>query len=208
MTESTMPLYRVCRPPRDVTSEAALVSFARTVAVASIGFGYSPVAARWFRLDPDGSAWSHDRRAGRRPFDLTGVFELRAFTPTHELRWHNTTAQTGPAVIVGDGTAAAPDAPRRLAEEPYQRLLWGEIATHDQRGGWATLRDGRIGTLDVPVDAGRLGAAQSGPARVWLRAVEYVTEDDHGNVAVVDERLVDLVVNPEQPARPDREASA
>lgn len=203
MTGSKPQQYRVCQQLGTVTSHQALSAFARQVGTRSVGFTYSPVTARWFRLDPDGSAWGYDQHAGRQPLDLTGVFELRAFTQTHELRWCNTSAQTGPAVIVSDGDQAAPDTPRRLDEHAYQRLLWGTIESRDPIGDWVTLRDGRIGTLDVPVCD-----TAPGPGLVSLQAVEYVAEDEYGNVAVVDERLVDLVVTAGQPTSQAKEADA
>lgn len=74
-----------------------------------------------------------------------------------------------------------------LLDDPYHRLLWG--APVEWRDGWVTLADARIGTFTVPVDTPQLGP----DTRIWLRAVKYSSEDDHGNVAVIDERLAALV---------------
>ena len=158
-----------------LTARAALRRFAEEVAVPAVGFCYRPRDARWFRLTDDGAATGPDGE----PFDLTGAFELRAFTGDCELRWRNRTAGTGPAILVSDAPGAAP--------EPYHRLLWG--APVAWRDGWVTLADARTSTYTVPVDA-----PTGHHDRIWLRAVEYTAQDEHGNVAVVDERLVALVV--------------
>lgn len=160
---------------------AAVKAFAQTAQMA-VGFCYSPVRAQWFRIT-DGAAHGPNG-----PLDLTGVFELRAFNRDRELRWWNTSGGRGPAVVVTE-RAGDPDgdAPRRV-ERPYARLLWG---TREREltapAGWVRLLEGRIGTIEVP-----FAESVAAGGRVWLHAVEYVEEDEHGNVAVVDERLVGL----------------
>lgn len=159
-----------------LTAQAALRRFAEEVCAPAVGFCYRPRDARWFRLTGDGRPTGPDGEA----FDLTGAFELRAFTPDCELRWRNRAAGSGAAILVSDAPGGAP--------EPYHRLLWG--APVAWRDGWITLTDARIGTFSVPVDVPAPGRHD----RIWLRAVEYTDQDEHGNVAVVDERLVALVV--------------
>lgn len=182
----------------------ALRGFSTRIAGPAIGFCYRVTDARWFRLTPDGTAYGPDGQ----PMDLTGVFELRAFTTTHELRWLHHSAGYGQALLVSDapvpeaaaaaanhageaagGTTDKSTGPWRRDTE-YQRLLWGE-ADAPASDGWLRLRDTRIGILPVPVDG-----PTPVPARVWLRAVEYTQEDRYGNVTVVDERLTRLVVRP------------
>ncbi len=163
----------------------ALAAFAARVSGAAIGFSYRPVDARWFRLDADGTP----RGPNGEPVDLTGVSELRAFTDAYELRWHHSSAGNGTAILVSDAEAApAATGPWLHSEQPYERLLWG-TASEPPVDGWLSLHTARIGTLLVPID----GPVPL-PGRAWLRAVEYEAEDAHGNVAVVDERLVGLVV--------------
>lgn len=164
------------------TAQEALSAFATGGSGRdTVGFAYSSSAAPWFRLDADGTP----RAAQGNPLDLTGVFELRAFDADRELRWWHTGDGRGQArelTVQTIGVSGARPMPR-----PYQRLLWGVVTAAEQ--GWATLSEARIGSLEVPVP----GLAASG-GHVWLEAVEYVTEDAHGNVAVVDERLTGLVV--------------
>ncbi|MFY1651105.1 CRISPR-associated protein Csx19 [Solwaraspora sp. WMMB762] len=155
---------------------------------AGVGFCYRPADVRWFRFGVDGVPTGPDGAA----LDLTGVFELRAFTAAEELRWRHVSGGSGSATGVGgDG----------LAE--HGRLLWGTVVGPAPGAGWAALHDARIGVLHVPVD----GPAPADGHLVWLRVVEYVEEDRHGNVAVVDERLVGLTASPhpnaDQEEKPD-----
>lgn len=174
MSPHTSPQRRVTHWG-DLTATQALRRFTEEVAAPAIGFSYRPQDARWFRLATGGTPTGSDGG----PFDLTGVFELRAFTVELELRWRNHSGGVGAAIVVEDAPGAAPTS--------YHRLLWG--APVEWRDGWVTLADARIGTFTVPVDAPQ----PSHHTRIWLRAVEYSSEDEHGNVAVIDERLVALV---------------
>lgn len=154
----------------------------------AIGFCYSPQRARWFRLDAAGVPTDETGR----PIELTGVFELRAFTPQRELRWHHTANGRGPAVLVGDAAVTdeqpASDGPA-VHGQPYRRLLWG--VTHEpSNDGWLSLSAARIGTLPVPAETGLARV------RVWLEAVEYVAIDAHGNASIVDERMIGLTAEP------------
>lgn len=166
----------------------ALQSFAHDTG-PGIGFCYRPADVRWFRFDADGAPTGPDGTA----LDLTGVFEMRAFTTDTELRWRNTSAGTGTAVQVSDGATG-----QRLRHE---RLLWGVAVDPQPATGWVALHDARIGVLDVPVG----GSKPTHGHLVWLQVVEYLEEDQHGNVAVVDERLTGLVHRPQPAASEDKD---
>ncbi|MEU7616634.1 CRISPR-associated protein Csx19 [Micromonospora rifamycinica] len=162
------------------TADRALCAFVDGRS-AGIGFCYRPADARWFRFDADGVPRGADGTA----LDLTGVFELRAFTDDKELRWRNRSAGSGTAAVVcGPGLG------------PHERLLWGTVVGPAPGPGWVALHDARIGVLHVPVDIPAGGRAPADGDLVWLQVVEYVEEDRHGNAAVVDERLVGLVARP------------
>lgn len=164
------------------TAAEALTEFA-TQASEVIGFAYSPVDAPWFRLGADGVA----RDANGDPLVLTGVFELRAFSPDRELRWWNTSAGRGCVRVITDQAMRGQHTP--AANRTYRRLLWGTTKESTQDSAdWLTLFEPRIGDLSVPV-AGRVDKN----SQVWLEAVEYHDEDSHGNVAVTDERLIRLI---------------
>ncbi|MFV2124711.1 CRISPR-associated protein Csx19 [Micromonospora sp. LOL_013] len=180
-------VIRTVRPVDAGPAGAALAAFA--AGTSGVGFCYRPADVRWFRFASDGVARSDDGSA----LDLTGVFELRAFTGEAELRWLHDGGGTGTAHWIGesDTDRSRPGLPWRLQDKPYERLLWGAVVGERNDHGWVTLHDGRIGTLPVPVD----GPAPEG-SLVWLQAVEYAENDKHGNVAVVDERLVGLVARP------------
>lgn len=172
------------------TVAAALAAFGRTYRPV-IGFAYTPIAAPWFRLDMNGTP--RDARGG--DLDLSGVFELRAFTAAAELRWWNVPGQGGQERVLTDEVMAEQ---KLTTGDTYQRLLWGQVREPtDDTGrshkdirstdGWSALFEARIGWLWVPM-ADRVRAG----GRVAVEAVEYHREDEHGNVTVVDERLVGL----------------
>lgn len=181
-----LPLSRSYRVWEARTVDDALREFATTVSTPAIGFCYRPSDARWFRLGADGTVTG----PAATTFDLTAVFELRAFTGMHELRWLNESAGTGRGVLVSDdGSGVTPPT--------YHRLMWGAVV--DQSDGWATLSAARIGTIKVPVDSPTSLIGR----RIWLRAVEYEAEDEHGNVAVVDERITGLEAGPPEEGHDD-----
>lgn len=189
-----MTTLRAHRPLGILAPDEALATFARTAGAGAIGFCYSPAEARWFRLAVTGEA----RDDLGQLVDLGTVFEVRAFTADHELRWHRFSPESGSAVLVHEEPAAGaqagadPDgAPQRFDDAPYRRLLWG-TAHAPSADGWLSLSAARIGTLRVPVNS------SSTKARVWLEAVEYVARDTHGNASIVDERLVALVAEPDE----------
>lgn len=130
--------------------------------------------------------------------DLTEVFEARVFNEDAELRWLNEQDGTGRAVLLSDSalTVSALDKDASLwvldkqLEQTY--LLWGEGVEHAKAGlpaEWSRLTTARIGKLDVPLaNVGKSGLVQ-------LLAKEYLAVcDPHGNVAVVEERLLKLEV--------------
>jgi CRISPR-associated protein (TIGR03984 family) len=152
---------------------------------------YSPRRCFFARLGPDGTATG----AAGAPIDLREVYEVRAFHSEAELRWRNDPGRSRrhQTVILADrelGLALSPrpqPGVRGRLRQTY--LLWG--GGDDSAGlgaGWSRLSNRRIGSLDVP-----LGGVRPGQ-RVLLQAVEYLTEGEHGNVSVLDERLVGLEV--------------
>jgi len=180
------------------TAAQALTVFGTPHRSSVIGFAYSPVDAPWFRLGPNGEP----RDADNNVLDLTGFFELRAFDGEAELRWWNDSGGLGTARLITDQAMAG----RALVVgETYRRLLWGKVrAPIEPTERWLSLFDARIGNLRVPVD---------GPifpdSTVWLEAVEYLSEDNHGNVSAVDERLIRLVAEePETESVERRDESA
>jgi CRISPR-associated protein (TIGR03984 family) len=170
--------------PRRCTSTAqdALRAFAATRFddLPMVGFAYSSVAAPWFRLTAEGTP----QDSSGAPLDLTGVFELRAFDRHRELRWWHTGNGLGETRELTDDSMGLGGA---RPSRSYGRLLWGKVTAAER--GWATLSEPRIGTVRIPVS----GPVPAG-GHAWLNAVEYVAEDEHGNVAVIDERLTGVEV--------------
>jgi CRISPR-associated protein (TIGR03984 family) len=129
--------------------------------------------------------------------DLSGIFEARIFSDAGELRWWNDPATPGlgraaylseQASGLGNWSAEQRDDLHKLSN---YYLLWG--AQWQRAGlarGWAGLIEGRIGGFAVPIP-------ELGPGdRVRLCTAEYLglaegaPGNEHGNMVVVDERLL------------------
>lgn len=125
------------------------------------------------------------------------IFEARIFNPTCELRWLNTSNGKGQAVLISEDSENIPNFFNKMPEQAFlkilnqQYLLWGEIGKTQPIPGWRRLATSRIGSLDIPFDK-----PTSQNQRVYLKTIEYInTIDCHGNVAVIEERLVELSLN-------------
>lgn len=129
--------------------------------------------------------------SGRQEIDLQSVFEARVFNEQCEMRWLNIVDGEGKAVIISDQTLVSclgEDLPElsAIATLKQKYLIWGEKTNTQVDSGWTRLATARIGALDVPITF-------STSKRVQLTAIEYLAEDeDYGNVAVVEERLIKL----------------
>lgn len=151
---------------------------------------YSPSACQFARVDAEGRLINNQNQ----PLDLQNIFEARIFTSDYELRWLNQTSGIGQAVLLTEkqvpevfGESIQPVIAQEITPRKY--LLWGEGVNTNMNEGWGTLAEARIGALPVPVNNLRQGQ------RVYLHSCEYVAiVDDYGNVAVVEERLVELEV--------------
>ena len=149
----------------------------------------SPRAFRFALLD-DGALCG----PGGEEVPLTEVFEARLFGEEAELRWLAQPDGSGRAVMLTEADSEPLSGWRPLtAIEPLDvisqtAILWGTAAPSlDPGPGWTALSEARIGKLDVP-----LAAVEE---RAYVEAVsrEYLAEaDQHGNVAVVEERLLRL----------------
>lgn len=133
---------------------------------------------------------------------LDSVFEARVFSEHAELRWLKQWPNNGRAALISEedisqyfnqeaGTFVEVD------HLPQNYLLWGEgaaAASGELPANWSRLAMARIGTLDVPYPSEASGSVVSKTGeRVRLVAREYLNEiDDHGNVCVVEERLLKL----------------
>ena len=129
---------------------------------------------------------------------IAEAYEMRLFHRDWEARWlrHGRTGraalqwETGAPPLGGLGGLSSTPV---LGVIDQQYLLWGEPAkTTDTGNGerWAKLTSARIGTLWAPLSAPPAG----GRPRAILRTREYLATEKgwHGNVAVIEERLVDL----------------
>ena len=168
-----------------------------------VGFCYTPSACPWVRWR-DGKAES-----AVADFDLSQVYEARFFDEKGELRWLRDPSADGvgravyltesadgvsneewkelPPIDVDDGD---------VIESGY--LLWGQVCECvDPLPGksWFWMSTARIGTLAVPLAAEGDQPGQS----VRLGYREYLGLDpgyagEHGNMAVLEQRLLKLKV--------------
>lgn len=142
------------------------------------------------------------------PVALDEFYEARIFNEEAELRWLNESTGRGRGVLLSESTIPEPcqkqfnEEASLKAVEPWPQtyLLWGEgVRRQANTGlvkGWSRLTTARIGRLDVPVNDltdAVVTEDKSKMPRVFLHVREYLQVcDEHGNVAVVEERLLKL----------------
>lgn len=186
------PLYG--RANKQMTLPAALTACLSVLAIKkAVALLYTPQHCELAVLE-NGVLCQSDGEA----VDLTKVFEARVFNEDAELRWLNEQDGIGRAVLLSDKELTVDqldkDASLSVLDEQLEQtyLLWGEGIDPKKAGlpaAWSRLTTARIGKLDVPVS----GVGKS--ERVQLRVKEYLAVCDlHGNVAVVEERLLKLEV--------------
>lgn len=142
--------------------------------------------------------------------ELTEAFHLRLFTPDVELRWVHTGSRRGAAVALSESGAcpAGWTTDSAAVEEVLdgQYALWGRRFETLGTTGWCRAVEGRIGWIDVPAatPAATSAGTSAGAGQDWpeqflaVRFREYLTSDESGNAAVLDERLLEFVVAPAQ----------
>lgn len=158
-----------------------------TKGVGAVALLYSPSACQMARVDASGALTSHDGAS----VDISGVYELRAFHESAELRWQRPSgAPSGRAVVVTErpiaGLTADADKSIEFCEE-RRYLLWGKSTeSKGSNPGWTRLRSARIREVCVPIDKVTEGQ------RLVLRAVEYFARGAFGNITLLDERLISI----------------
>jgi CRISPR-associated protein (TIGR03984 family) len=163
----------------------------------AVGLFYSPEACKFGKVQGD---LITDETGKDLALIDNNIFEARIFNEETELRWLNQPNNKGIAVLLSSRnniTSYLSDngsAIEAIDIIPSQYLLWGEgtgkkeIAPNKEiKQDWSCISAARIGKLAVPV------AGIEYKDRVQLKFVEYLdTCDEHGNVAVVEERLLGL----------------
>ncbi len=188
------PPPRGSEPAGSCTAAEALAWFTPGAPPDQPVIGYTPSAraTTWLRVRPD-----HSVETVHTAEDvLAEAYEMVLFDGERELRWLRTPDGRSTAVAVGEGPSlpsgdvvTGDPAPRRGSVRT--RLLAGVPRPH-ATPGWTTLHSGRYAAAHLP-----LSVADS-TLLVVIDAVEYLTEDDHGNVDVADTRTVRLrAVSPE-----------
>jgi len=192
----------------DTTLPAALPAAAPLLCVGGhvpVAMIYTPERCGLGRLHDDGTLTGPRGEA----FALARAFEARVFSPAGELRWLRSGPGAGRAVLLVDGPPAPESEAARkwrgtwileraLVSQEQHYLLWGTASASGQPGpatglasGWSRLIEARIGALEVPLSL-------PPGSRARLRVREYFADlgDGHGNVALLEERLLELVPYP------------
>lgn len=154
-----------------------------------VGLAYTPSACDFVRFE-QGHLFTINQSV-----KVSDCFELRLFNPTLEMRWLNQRYGRGRGILLFEEplpdaeSLGQPEDLRYWKFLPNQYLIWGEYSQTSEKVGWSELSTARIGTLAVPI--GNVKPKQ----RVYLHTREYLsTMDTYGNVAVVEERLMELKV--------------
>jgi CRISPR-associated protein (TIGR03984 family) len=193
MIPATLAIFTAESFPLD----ACVTALKSLLGEVAIGILYDPTSCMLARLNGDGRLCGPEGDA----IDVSGVFEARIFRDSMELRWHKDASSKGRhrAVIIAESeinlSSMLDDQWKPLEIEvpvvdtlDQTYLLWGEGTENPPGDGWSELAAARIGAMPVPISG-------VGPnARVILRTREYLAEYEHGNVAVLDERLMRLEV--------------
>lgn len=196
VSTSTQQITLHGRTSLDITLPNALQECAE-VFKNGIALLYSPTHCQFGKLK-DGTLQNSQETAIELDYASSFIFEARIFNKDCELRWLNELNGKGQAVLISEQDISSylqdsvPDLTTDLDSIPQTYLLWGEgVKTKvDLSSGWSRLASARIGALDVPVER----PIPHGK-RVYLKTCEYLAEvDESGNVAVVEERLMELEV--------------
>lgn len=151
-----------------------------------IGYAISARAATWLRVGPDCAV----ETVTATDDVLTEAYEMVLFDGERELRWLRTPDGRGPAIALGEDPEILPPGadviadPQPRRDATHTRLLEGAPARHEV-AGWTTLRSKRYASVHLPLTF-------TGDEVLVVDTVEYLAEDKHGNLDVVDARTVGL----------------
>jgi len=155
----------------------------------AIALLYSPTACQLAQL-VDGKLSDSEGKE----IALESIFEARIFNTSSELRWLNVLNGNGNAVIISESDISGifeTDCNLQYLETLSQQyVLWGAgmESPNNASPAWSRLGAARVGAMDVPI-----AGITTSDRRCILKVTEYLQEvDNHGNVAVVEERLVQL----------------
>ncbi len=166
----------------------------------AVGLFYAPGWCGFGLVDERGNVSGSE---AEKPLPLRTIYEARVFRADAELRWWNDPVggEHRAALLSEDGLTPPgwePDGkPLAVLETICRRyLLWGQRAEPrtDLRAGWTRLTTARIGALDVP---------RTGGDHFRILAREYLATFADGNVAVAEERLLEIEPYTYNPAEED-----
>lgn len=149
---------------------------------ASTGWAVAPRAFRLLKFDGTAINAVSATGSGETAVDLGDAYQVVLFDATGVFRWWwDQRARCGCWSWLDDEVAASQKWGRLNPEGTVERLVVGAVTDDSSVDGWALTWDGFSAEVWTP------HAASKGD-RLTLKLVEYVSEDEHGNVAVVAER--------------------
>jgi len=157
--------------------EISISGFTQSLPDGVIGFATGTRLLEFFIVE-GGSCLDRNCKA----LDLEPAYDVCAYAEDTQWHWRwDQRQRRGESSQLDDGVAAS-NGWHRLSKQQF-RLLRGRVI--DKAGGWSLLHDAVTRPLWVPIAADKRSLVRIG-------VVEYLAEDDHGNVGVVAERLTGL----------------
>lgn len=164
----------------------------------AIAFLYTPKEFCLVKLHLDGKLFNSKGELSKKCLD--SVYEARIFSPSLELRWLHKENSKGQVVLISEGTIewqyneVIETEKIGFIDTTEQRyLLWGKGMKDNIDPQWSNIATSRIGVLSIPVPQ------VQDQQHVQLVTKEYLQEEKgHGNVVVIEERLIGLVAGNEK----------
>jgi len=160
----------------------------------SVALVYAPSFCKFAKFENVGLCLVDDK-------SLSTVFEARVFNQNVELRWLNISNGLGRAVLISDieltrvfNDDVDVSLTQILDTIPQQYLLWGKgvVRSPSSPQGWSRLAAARIGALDVPITSIQPKQQVQLIAKEYIGLCEGDAGEKYGNVAVLEERLIEL----------------
>lgn len=181
-----------------ITFDDAIALFAPQIASNNdaIGFLYTPKNFWLVKLNSDGTMINPSKKWSLNSC-LSSTYEARIFNTELELRWLHKENSKGQVALISEKPIKftkneAIEIERRyfISTIEQRYLLWGKATGKNINVGWSQLASSQIGTLDIPV-------AQVQEYAQLLTKEYLQKQPHHGNVVVMEERLVGLAAGNE-----------
>ncbi len=182
--------YHSCK---GIQLQAAIKTFAKINVNIAIGLLYTANHCLLCRFENNTLLGSDNIPLENNVIDF--VYEARVFCELAELRWLKDPRKNNHRAVILSEKAFSQDLvgwelhiETIIDTIPQTYLLWGEGSSNKPSNVWSKLATSRIGALHIPTPD------VEEKDRVKLNTLEYLKHYEQGNVAVFDERLLNLEV--------------